>query len=96
MEAKLVIELDGGQHQEQAEYDARRDQQIEAQGFRVLRFWDNQVFHETQAVLEVILRALEKLPPPQPSPAREGANTPSLARSAGEGGGWARAGASHD
>jgi len=58
LEAKLIIELDGGQHQEQAEYDARRDRQMEAQGFRVLRFWDNQVFQETQAVLEVILRVL--------------------------------------
>lgn len=59
LEAKLVIELDGGQHQEQAKYDVRRDRQIEAEGFRVLRFWDNQVFQETQAVLEVILQALE-------------------------------------
>src|SRR3989338_3636525 len=60
LEAKLIIELDGGQHQEQAEYDARRDRQMEAQGLRVLRFWDNQVFRETQAVLEVILRVLEE------------------------------------
>jgi len=67
LEAKLVIELDGGQHQEQAEYDARRDLQMEAQGFRVLRFWDNQVFQETQAVLEVILRALEERTPPHPN-----------------------------
>jgi len=58
LEVKLIIELDGGQHQEQGEYDARRDLQMEAQGFRVLRFWDNQVFQETQAVLEVILRVL--------------------------------------
>lgn len=81
LEAKLIIELDGGQHQEQAKYDARRDMQMEAQGFRVLRFWDNQVFRETQAVLEVILRALEErsslhpaCPLPSPPPqAGEGA-----------------------
>ena len=68
LEAKLIIELDGGQHQEQAEYDARRDLQMEAQGFRVLRFWDNQVFQETQAVLEVILQVLEERTSPHPSP----------------------------
>jgi hypothetical protein len=49
-------------------YDARRDRQIEAEGFRVLRFWDNQVFQETQAVLEVILRALAGEACPHPSP----------------------------
>ena len=59
LEAKLVIELDGGQHQDRRLYDERRDRQIEARGFRVIRFWDNQVFQETFAVLEVILRALE-------------------------------------
>ncbi len=81
LEAKLIIELDGGQHQEQAEYDAHRDSQMEAMGFGVLRFWDNQVFQETQAVLEVILRALEErsslhpaCPHPSPPPqAGEGA-----------------------
>ncbi len=74
LEAKLVIELDGGQHEERRRYDERRDRRIEAQGFRVLRFWDNQIFEETQAVLDVIVYALKSacpLPnlPPQ---AREG------------------------
>ena len=71
LEAKLIIELDGGQHQQQAEYDARRDRQVAAKGFRILRFWDNQVFQETSAVLEVILRALEERsysPPVCPHP----------------------------
>jgi adenine-specific DNA-methyltransferase len=57
LEAKLVIELDGSQHQDRALHDQHRDQQIEAYGFRVIRFWNNQVFEETPAVLEVILRA---------------------------------------
>jgi adenine-specific DNA-methyltransferase len=59
LDAKLVVELDGSQHQEQRLYDERREREIEARGFRVLRFWDNQVFQETTAVLEVILKALE-------------------------------------
>ena len=63
LEAKLVVELDGGQHQENVIYDERRDRNIEALGFRVLRFWDNQVFQETTAVLEMILRALESESP---------------------------------
>jgi adenine-specific DNA-methyltransferase len=59
VEARLVIELDGGQHAERRLYDEYRDRRIEAEGFLVLRFWDNQVLQETQAVLEEILRALE-------------------------------------
>jgi len=64
LEAKLAIEVDGGQHVEQRTYDDARDTDIEAQGLRVLRFWNNQVLRETDAVLEAILRALrERLPP---------------------------------
>ncbi len=59
LEAKLVIELDGGQHQEQQSHDWMRDRQIEAQGFCVMRFWDNELFRQTQAVLEQIMRVLE-------------------------------------
>ena len=58
-EAKLVIELDGGQHAESVAYDEHRDRLLEADGYRVIRFWDNQVLQETQAVLEVILRELK-------------------------------------
>jgi very-short-patch-repair endonuclease len=60
LDAKLVIELDGGQHQEQPARDTIRDARIAAAGYRVLRFWNNQVFTETTAVLEVILDALPK------------------------------------
>jgi very-short-patch-repair endonuclease len=63
IEAKLVVELDGGQHQEQIAYDARRDARLIADGYRVLRFWNNQVFEETTAVLETILNELQALCP---------------------------------
>ncbi len=63
LEAKLVVELDGGQHLEQIDYDAERDAWIAALGYRVLRFWNNQVFAETAAVLEQILLALEERRP---------------------------------
>ena len=65
LEAKVIVELDGGQHTQSVGYDEQRDRLIEAQGFRVLRFWDNQVFQETQAVLQEIMRALES-PAPHP------------------------------
>jgi adenine-specific DNA-methyltransferase len=57
-DAKLVIELDGGQHAERPSYDERRERRIEARGFRIIRFWNNQVFQETSVVLDVILHAL--------------------------------------
>jgi len=69
-EAKLAVELDGGQHAERAAKDAARTGLLEQQGIAVLRFWDNDVLKETQTVLESIWNALEeRLPmPTQPSP----------------------------
>ena len=60
-EKKVVIELDGGQHNEaeQADYDSSRTAWLETQGFRVLRFWNNQVFEDVEAVRQAILGALE-------------------------------------
>lgn len=58
-EKKIVIEVDGGQHMDAAEYDGQRTEKLEAQGYRVLRFWNNEVFRNIQGVLETILRAFE-------------------------------------
>ena len=58
MEKKLVVELDGGQHVEQAEQDTARSAFLHAQGFTVLRFWNDQVLRQTEAVLEEIQRHL--------------------------------------
>jgi very-short-patch-repair endonuclease len=44
---------------EQVLLDARRDAYLESLGFRVLRFWDNQVLNETDAIIEVIWQAME-------------------------------------
>jgi very-short-patch-repair endonuclease len=75
IEAKLIVELDGGQHVEAAGYDENRTRFIEAQGYRVLRFWNNEVLAQTDAVRERILLALqEDNPHPNPLPqAGEGA-----------------------
>jgi very-short-patch-repair endonuclease len=63
---KLVIEIDGGQHASQMEYDTVRDRFIRDQGFDVLRFWNNEVMLRTDAVLAVIWSAVKArtLPPP--------------------------------
>ena len=55
---RLIIELDGGQHAEQAAPDARRSAYLNEQGYTVIRFWNDQVLKETDAVLEEILRCL--------------------------------------
>jgi len=57
-EKKLIVELDGGQHAEQSAYDAERTTWLESQGFRVLRFWNNQILMEIEAVKEVIWKEL--------------------------------------
>ena len=62
-EKKLVVEIDGGHHQEQSHYDNERTSWLESRRFRVLRFWNNQVLKETDLVLEAILVALEGEPP---------------------------------
>ena len=62
--ARLIIEVDGGQHAEAGEYDRARTRFIERQGYRVLRFWNNDVTGNINGVLETIARALEVAPSP--------------------------------
>jgi very-short-patch-repair endonuclease len=61
-EHKLAIELDGGQHVEQVDYDIQRDAYLQSQGIHVLRFWNNQMLQETEAVLEQIYRHITYVP----------------------------------
>ncbi|MBN2537878.1 endonuclease domain-containing protein [candidate division WOR-3 bacterium] len=56
--ARLIIEVDGGQHAERTEYDSRRERHLAGHGFRVLRFWNNEVLQQTEAVLVAIASAL--------------------------------------
>lgn len=71
---RLVVELDGGRHTTRS--DAARTACLESQGFRVLRFWNDQVLVETEAVLDVIYRASQDLPSPlTPLPVGEGDGT---------------------
>jgi len=67
LENKLVIEVDGGQHVQQAGYDENRTQKLQAAGFRVLRFWNDEVLKEIESVKEkiwLVVLELQSHPPP--------------------------------
>lgn len=69
---KLIIELDGGQHAVRTVEDERRTRFLESRGYRVLRFWNNDVLENVGGVLSVIQASLEDRPSPDPSRSREG------------------------
>jgi lysyl-tRNA synthetase class 2 len=60
IDAKLVVELDGSQHAEQADYDAERTAALECCGFHVIRFWNYQVLRHMDDVLQTIWRTLHQ------------------------------------
>jgi very-short-patch-repair endonuclease len=60
IQKKLIIELDGSQHLEQAEYDEERTKYLETQGYKVIRFWNNDVINNIESVILAIMYALEK------------------------------------
>lgn len=61
LDLKLIIELDGGQHTEQTLYDNQRDQFLAERGFKIVRFWNNEVAGNLEGVLEAIrLAVLER------------------------------------
>ena len=76
VEAKLVVEADGSQHGEKEEYDVRRDAYLKREGYRVIRFWNNDVTGNLDGVLEAIRAALfERVPSPS-HPASPGGPLP--------------------
>ena len=58
---KLVIELDGSQHLEQENYDLERTEHLEVLGYKVIRFWNDQVLNDINGVIRAIEFALEEL-----------------------------------
>jgi very-short-patch-repair endonuclease len=60
LEASVIVELDGSQHVRQSPYDEQRDGFLRANGFRVLRFWNDAVFSEPDAVVLTIVEALTR------------------------------------
>jgi len=70
LEKRLVVDVDGGQHLESAR-DRVRDARLQESGFQVLRFWNNQVLQEMDAVVEAIWTALQgETAISNPSPSR--------------------------
>lgn len=68
-ERLIVIELDGGHHADQKQADGQRTAYLEAKGFRVLRYWDNDVMRNLDGVVEDIGQAMNH-PHPSPLPKR--------------------------
>ena len=67
VEHRLIVEADGGQHADNPN-DLVRTQRLEALGWRVLRFWNNDIIGNADGVVEVILQALRASPSVTPSP----------------------------
>ncbi len=72
VEKNVVIEVDGGQHAENEALDIQRSAYLNKMGYRVFRFWNNEVLQETEAVLEAIFAILangkQNSPHPNPLP----------------------------
>ena len=68
MQARLIVELDGGQHADATAYDSRRDAWLKAEGYRVFRVWNNEWAQQQEAVLERLWALLHEATPPSPQP----------------------------
>jgi very-short-patch-repair endonuclease len=79
-ELRLIVEADGSQHAE-SENDKRRDYDLSERGFRVLRFWNNDVLMRPQSVMEMIVDVVAQSPSPVRAPS--GAQPPSPTRGEG-------------
>jgi very-short-patch-repair endonuclease len=71
-EAQLIVELDGYSHDMRQAYDHRRDQWLSENGYRVVRFTNDEVIGNIEGVVNEIERRLVHLPTPNPSRKREG------------------------
>ena len=83
-EKKIIIEVDGGQHAVETKKDTERGEWLRSQGFKVLRFWNNEVLTNTQGVLEEVRINCLSHPPLNPLPSREGEKREKLPSREGE------------
>ena len=56
--AKLIVEVDGSQHLDQRDYDVERTEFLKVKGYRVLRFWNNDVLNNIEDVMAAIAQAI--------------------------------------
>lgn len=73
--ARLIVEVDGGQLSDMELEDAQRTAWLESQGFRVIRFWNNDVMETIEHVIETIQSEVRRRPPPTPPLKGEGCAT---------------------
>ena len=69
-EARLVVEIDGGQHDRSSPQETERSGFLQREGYRILRFWNNEVLANPDGVCETIVNELAASPPPCPPPSR--------------------------
>jgi very-short-patch-repair endonuclease len=69
-EARLVVEIDGGQHDSSSPRETERSGFLQQEGYRILRFWNNEVLANPDGVCETIVNELAASPPPCPPPSR--------------------------
>jgi very-short-patch-repair endonuclease len=73
LEARLIIEIDGGQHaSDRMTYDGKRDEWLKGENFRILRFWNNDVLKNPRGVLERVADAVQEPLPPSLTLVRKG------------------------
>ena len=80
-EQRLIVEADGSQHAESKD-DKRRDYELSERGFRVLRFWNNDILARSESVMEMIVDFVARSPSPGCAPG--GAHPPSPTRGEGK------------
>jgi very-short-patch-repair endonuclease len=80
-EQRLIVEADGSQHAD-SEDDKRRDHDLSGRGFRILRFWNNDILMRSQSVMEMIIDSAARSPSPVCAPS--GAHPPSPTRGEGK------------
>jgi very-short-patch-repair endonuclease len=78
-DARLIVEIDGGQHQRQSHADVRRTATLEKMGYLVVRYWNNDVLSNIDGVLQDIIATLPQgLIPPHPAPLPPGEREESM------------------
>ena len=77
-EAKLIVEIDGGIHEKQKEYDALRDFVVKSLGFRVIRFKNEIVFNDLMSIIEILRMEINSPPHPPSLEKRGGCVEPCL------------------
>jgi len=80
-EARLIVEVEGGQHDRSSPQEAERDGFLQIEGYRILRFWNNEVLASLDGVHQAIVGELRRITPTQTLPLEGGGLLPTNNRS---------------